>query len=177
MRTGYDLGNVLSTSGTEFLTNGDLSAAERIPGGFETVRASVAKHGPDNNWIVSACGLKVQGYSWDWLQREEFFAETGFRESRFSLPRTFEPGEVASSLVKNGVLFCEKRQYKAAIAELLGLEAFVDDRIKILLSLPDCVRVRIAFQPRPDELANLNDPRITVVRNWDEAREILGLNA
>ncbi|HYG83801.1 MAG TPA: hypothetical protein VD907_02915 [Verrucomicrobiae bacterium] len=175
MRIGFDLGNVLCASDTEFLTKGDLTAAQRIPGGFETVAAAVAQNGPESNWIVSACGPRVQGFSGKWLRQEGFFTLTGFHESCFALPRRFELDKVAASLRENHVLFCEKRPHKAIIAAVLGLEAFVDDRIQVLQELPDCVRLRIAFRPKAEELAKLDDDRIVVVQDWLEVRELLEL--
>ena len=177
MRIGFDLGNVLCTSDTEFLTTGDLSAAERIPGGFETVAAAIAQNGPNSTWIVSACGLRVQGFSWKWLCEEDFFALTGFHKSTFALPRRFELEAATPSILESHVLFCEKRPHKAIIAGILKLEAFVDDRIKVLQELPDCVGLRIAYQPKTEELDSLNDNRIKIVSNWSEVRELLGLTA
>jgi hypothetical protein len=179
-RIGFDLGNTLVHSDTEFLRTGDLALARRIPGAFETVAASIAQNGADNNYIVSMCGVKVQEYSWEWLSEENFFALTGFHKNRYALPRRFELEEVTPSTLENHVLFCEKRPHKAIIAEILGLEAFVDDRIKVLQGMPGRVETCVALQPTPAELALLNperDKRIVVAQNWFEAHEILGLAA
>lgn len=177
-KTGFDLGQTLCESNTEYLKTGDQTLAARIPGAFETVAASVEQNGANNNYIVSTCGVKVQGYSWDWLGEEDFFALTGFHESHFALPRRFELEEVIPSILKSHVLFCEKRPHKAIIADILGLDTFVDDRIKVLQEMPKRVELCVAHRPKPEELALLDsehDKRIVVVQNWSEAREVLGL--
>lgn len=180
-RTGFDLGQTLCESNTEYLKTGDQTLAARIPGAFEAVAASVEQNGADNNYIVSTCGMKVQGYSWEWLDREEesFFALTGFHRSRYALPKRFDLDEATlSSIRTNHVLFCEKRPHKATIARILELDAFVDDRIKVLQEMPDCVEVCVAHRPTSEELDLLDserDKRIVVVQNWAEAREVLGL--
>lgn len=177
-KIGFDLGQTLCKSNTEYLKTGDQTLAARIPGAFETVAASVEQHGADSNYIVSTCGVKVQGYSWGWLSEEDFFALTGFHRSRYSLPRRFELEEVTPSILTNHVLFCEKRPHKALIADILGLDAFVDDRIKVLQEMPECVEVCVAHRPTPAKLDLLDserDKRIVVVQNMSEAREVLGL--
>lgn len=180
-RIGFDLGQTLCESNTEYLKTGDQTLAARIPGAFEAVAASVEQNGADSNRIISMCGVKVQGYSWDWLNEEDFFVLTGFHRSRYALPKRFDLDEATlASIRTNQVLFCEKRPHKAIIADVLGLDAFVDDRIKVLQEMPERVVTCVALRPTPEELDLLDskqDKRIIVVQNWSEAREALGLPA
>ena len=154
MRVGIDNGNVLCESDTDYLRHGDLNAAREMPGGFDTVMRLVQTHGAGNIWIVSKCGPRVQNLSWDWFMRQNLFARTGLSPTRYNLPPNFQSMQrdrLQQSLLDRHVLFCRERSDKAAIAEILSLEAFVDDRLPILCSLPACVRLRIWFGPTSQE--------------------------
>ncbi len=181
MKVGIDNGNVLCESDTDYIRKGDLSAAREIPGGFDTLTRLVQVNGADNIWIVSKCGQKVQDLSWQWFKQHKLFERTGLTPTRYNLPPdylTMDPEHLHWLLTSHRTVFCQDRIDKAFIAESLGLEAFVDDRLQILGSLPPYVKIRILFRPKPQEVKrhqHLLDDRIHIVHSWTEAAPFLGL--
>lgn len=65
----------------------------------------------------------------------------------------------------------EQRPDKAPVADRLGLDAFVDDRLDVLTTLGDGVRTRVLFGPQP--VAVTLSAGVGTALGWREVLAIL----
>lgn len=154
-RIGVDIGKVLcggdtdDSAGTPTMFGPDFLHTPEVPGGFsalaDLVSAGHALH------LVSKCGERVQ-------QRTELWLEEHRAYDRIGLDRC-------------AVHFVRKREDKAPVARLLRLDAFVDDRLEVLLTFDAQVRTRVLFGPQP---AGQDIPAgVAVALGWSQALVVL----
>lgn len=148
---GIDIGRVLISAGegpgdTSFLgsTEDASMATPPMPGAFAAVAALVEAF-EGRVHLVSKCGTNVERRSLRWLARHRFHEETG--------------------LLARHVHFCRERREKAGIALRLGLDAFVDDRVDVLLPMAGTVALRVLFGPQ----TRLAPPGLVHAVDWAAA--------
>src|SRR5689334_18913640 len=82
-RLGIDIGRVIIHDGgpdTSFAsagTNLEAVEARAMDGALDTIARLVRCFSPENVWLVSKCGQKVERRSRLWLARHRFFETTG----------------------------------------------------------------------------------------------------
>ena len=116
---GVDVGRVLvggDGPDTSFLgvPLAEAMNARPIDGAIEAL-AVLFEHTAGHLYLVSKCGPSVEKKTLAWLDHHRVYARTGLLPSR--------------------VHFCRERPEKARIAARLGLRAFVDDRLDVLLPM------------------------------------------
>ncbi len=132
-RIGVDIGKVLcggdtdQAAGTPTMFGPDFLLTPEIEGGVDAVAALIATGHAVH--LVSKCGPGVQRKTEMWLDARDVFTRTGL------------PAE--------NVHFVRQRPDKAPVADRLGLDAFVDDRLDVLTTLRAGVRTRVLFGPQP----------------------------
>jgi hypothetical protein len=134
---GIDIGRVIISatdssgrSDTSFLSGNDERALETAPseGAFEAIAGLVSAF-EGRVWLVSKCGPRIQALTRRWLERRDFFGQTGLAPER--------------------VRFCLKRPEKREHCEAIGATHFVDDRIDVLTHLVGLVPHLFWFGHQP----------------------------
>lgn len=118
-RVGIDFGNTIGRIETHRGWE-----REPFPHAIEMIAHFVAKFGANNVFIVSKANKAMQDLTLVWLEKHNFYAETGF--------------------LKENVLFVFEHADKAQVAKRLGLSIFLDDHIKVvryLAPLPSVHRI------------------------------------
>lgn len=140
MILGVDCGNVILEQMNGTPVPGAISALARV--------AQSGAVAPEEIWIVSKCGPRVQALTCKWLNDLDFWSETG--------------------IPKGNIRFCLKYYEKAPICKELGITHFIDDRPKVL----DClvtVGTCYAFNPMPESLCDYQrETPLVIVNSWDE---------
>lgn len=114
-RFGVDFGGVICRSegqDTASFFGANYLDVPASPGAFAAVAALVSFCGKENVFIVSKAGSKISARSLEWLDKFEFFEQTGME--------------------RKNVHFCRERPQKGDIARELQLTHFVDDAIENL---------------------------------------------
>lgn len=147
-RLGVDIGRVLihgDGPDTSFVggTDDDALRTPPLPGALESL-ARLVELFEGRVWLVSKCGKRVEQRSRAWLAHHDAYARTGLAPER--------------------VLFCRDRADKAPLAQKLGLQLFVDDRVDILCSMEGLVAHRFLFGAERSPARGL-----TPVPGWAEA--------
>ncbi len=129
-RIGIDIGRVIIQGDgpdTSFVGGSDEEAlrAPAVDGAFASLARIVALFGPDDVFLVSKCGKRVEARTRTWLAHHRFFEATGIREENLR--------------------FCRAREQKAPICAELGIRFFVDDRIDVLAFMTAVVPYRFLF--------------------------------
>ncbi|OGL62540.1 hypothetical protein A3C09_00130 [Candidatus Uhrbacteria bacterium RIFCSPHIGHO2_02_FULL_47_44] len=159
-RLGIDIGKVIvdgarnDGTDTAFFSDNFLRTTA-LPGAFEVIHKLVAQFGPENVFLVSKCGPRVQEKSLTWLAHHNFWKQTGMN------PRAYR--------------FCLRRPEKAAICKTLGITHFIDDRAEILVSMQGIVTHRYMFNPTDRELQRYAEHMQgeQVVRSWQELEPLI----
>ncbi len=153
---GIDIGGVISDKLTDGrVTDASLASARPIEGSLESIARLVANFGPEDVFLVSKCGWRMQRRTKLWLRAIHFHSLT-----RIPVDHAW---------------FCLERREKSDICRELGVTHFVDDRLEIHGYLTG-VRHRFLFRPNEREIARHAAalPSVVRVENWDDAeREIL----
>ncbi|HJS83673.1 MAG TPA: hypothetical protein VJ742_12645 [Nitrososphaera sp.] len=156
-RVGFDIGGVLiraieDRSDTSFFSDNYLRTPP-VEGAFDAVRDIVAEIGPQNAYIISKCGEKIEAKTRNWLSWQSFDVHTKFDWEH--------------------ILYCRKRPDKAPLAKELELTHFVDDRLDVLVYM-DSVDHRLLYGEAPQIRPHLPEG-ITLVESWNEIKAyILG---
>jgi hypothetical protein len=132
-RFGIDVGGVITDrvndgTDTSFLSDNFL-ATTRVAGCFEAIARIVGALAPENVFVVSKCGKRVQEKAQAWLAHHRFYELTNFREEN--------------------IRFCLTRSEKAPICRDLCITDFVDDRIDVPRFMDGVVERRYLFAPAP----------------------------
>lgn len=134
LKVGLDIGGVI-VDGNSLLANATEGAEEelssdlhegfmaeegflrtpQVSGAFDGVAALVRKLGPENVFLVSKAGRKVEQKTREWLDAKQFFEKT--------------------SLLPENLIFCRERSEKAGICERLEISFMVDDHFDVLKHL------------------------------------------
>ncbi len=128
-RFGIDVGGVIidranDDTDTSFFSDNFL-ATTVTEGCFESVAHIVSALAPDDVFIVSKCGKRIQEKTLAWLAHHRFYERTGLKEAH--------------------VLFCLTRPEKAPICRDLRITDFVDDRADVLHHIAGIVERRFLF--------------------------------
>lgn len=148
-KLGVDIGRVIIQGDgpdTNFI-GGSEDEAMRAPameGVVEALALLVEQFRPENVWIVSKCGPRIEARSRAWLDRRRFFESTG-------IPRA-------------NIRFCKQRRDKAKICLDLGIGYFVDDRVDVLVPMAGIVPHRFLFGA-----TSSREPGIVAVPTWAAA--------
>jgi hypothetical protein len=120
---GIDIGRVIigaadpsGKADTSFI-GGSEAAALATPateGAFEAV-AQLVRAFEGRVWLVSKCGPRIQQLTRRWLERHDFYRQTGLRPDR--------------------VRFCLQRPEKRDHCAAIGATHFIDDRLDVLENL------------------------------------------
>lgn len=159
-RLGIDIGKVIidgarnDGTDTAFFSDNFLRTTA-LPGAFDTISKLVAQFTPENVFLVSKCGPRVQEKSLAWLAHHKFWEQTGMD------PKAYR--------------FCLQRSEKAGICKTLGITHFIDDRAEILVSMQGIVTHRYVFNPSDRELQRYADRMRgeQVVRSWAELEPLV----
>ena len=159
-RLGIDIGKVIIDSArndgtdTAFFSDNFLRTTA-LPGAFETIGKFVAQFEPENVFLISKCGLRVQEKSLAWLAHHNFWKQTGMN------PQAYR--------------FCLRRPEKAGICKALGITHFIDDRAEILVSMQGIVTHRYIFNPSDKELRRYANhlQGEQIVRSWTELEPLV----
>lgn len=136
VRIGIDIGKVIiggvsELPDTSFFSDNFL-ATPPIEDSFESIQLLAEEF---DIWLISKCGQKIQERSLVWLESYKFFEVTNVKPEQ--------------------VVFCRKRNEKAPIAESLGLEVFIDDRVDIITSMEGVVDHPILFSSWKETMGTL----------------------
>jgi hypothetical protein len=102
-----------------------MLATPEMAGSFSVIERLVDLFGA-RVWLVSKCGLRVQGRTLRWLEGHDFYRRTG-------LPAA-------------NVRFCLTRPDKRIHCEQLGLTHFVDDHPEVHAAIRGC-RPSVLLRP------------------------------
>lgn len=145
---GIDLGNTIHHKDE----NGERVP---MPDSFQIIKELVGK--VKKVYIVSRVDEEQKRRAKIWFEKHNFFQETG--------------------LTPEQVFFCEERPEKGPICKTLGVTHFIDDRVEVMLHMPDNV-VKILMKPRPSEFVNLSVYAVqkineaTIVNNWKDIQTL-----
>ncbi|MCX6714609.1 MAG: hypothetical protein NTX72_02245 [Candidatus Uhrbacteria bacterium] len=159
-RLGIDIGKVIidgarnDGTDTAFFSDNFLRTTA-LPGAFEVIGNFVSQFKPENVYLVSKCGLRVQEKSLAWLAHHKFWEQTGMNPNMYR--------------------FCLRRPEKAGICKALGITHFIDDRAEILVSMQGIVTHRYVFNPSDRELHTYADRMQgeQIVRSWTELEPLV----
>ena len=127
-----------------------------VQNSFSSIRKIVDLYNSENVYLVSKCGESVQKRTREWLNKYDFFSQTGVLESNIE--------------------FCLERKDKKGICEKLDIDIFIDDRFSVLVHLLDLEKL-ILFNPNEIELTEFNNfdkkEKFNIVSNWEEILELI----
>ncbi len=105
-------------------------------------------------YLVSKCKGKTQVRTRHWLDRIHFSEETG--------------------VPADHVFFCETREGKAPICEILGVTHFIDDRLEVL-GYMKTVSKKFLFRPNNSEISRNSQHVNSVIRveSWQELLNVI----
>lgn len=135
-RLGIDIGRVIIDGpahpggGDTAFFHGDeasLLATPEVAGAIETIRRLVT-HFEGRVWLVSKCGIRVEGRTRRWLDGHDFFTRTG--------------------LSHRNLRFCRTRPDKRVHCLQLGLTHFVDDHPQVHEAIRGVVAYQYFFGPQ-----------------------------
>ena len=158
-KLGLDFGKVImgavinGRQDTSFLgtTFDEAMKSPATEGAIEAV-AELVDAFKGNVWIVSKCGPSVENKTRAWLKHNHFYRETGLKNANLR--------------------FCRKRPEKAPICQQIGITAFVDDRLDVLIHMEGIVSDLYLFGEQPPNQSKIDS--ITAVKDWEEVlQEIL----
>lgn len=152
-RIGVDLGGVVIDGRNDTMFTERFLETPEVDGAFAALSRLV-----EAGWevfVVSKCGQRMEDASRLWLLDRGFYGRTGVLPER--------------------VRFCRRRPEKGVIAEELGLDAFVDDRLDVLRAVLPQVTTAVLFDPRrdPSTVDAVLASQVTTVRTWDQALRAL----
>jgi len=104
-RVGIDFGETI----------GRIADDEPLPFAFEMIMHLISKFGAENNFIVSKAGPDMERRTLEWLDRNDFYSQTGFLKSK--------------------VIFVREYHEKAGIVQANNINIFIDDSVKVVRSL------------------------------------------
>jgi hypothetical protein len=151
-RLGVDFGRVINHvpshpdgEDTAFL-NGGFDAAMRTPAspGTYEVLSRLTELFEGRVWIVSKCGERIQERTLQWLNHNDFWAQTGISPAN--------------------ARFCRKRPDKALHCKELQITHFVDDRRDVLSHLRGLVDHLYLFGPQKAEAPDW----VTATPTWTD---------
>lgn len=151
---GVDIGKVIVAGDTDspersMFGKGFLQSPE-VDGAVEILKYLVSSPRWVQIYLISKCGEDMQKRTLSWLESHDFYGRTG--------------------IARENVHFCRERSDKAGIAKRLSVTHFIDDRIDILKSMPQQVRIKILFDPE-NKTKTRDD--MAIARNWQEVYSIL----
>lgn len=118
-RLGIDFGRVIQGAAlpdggadTVFLSGGHEEAMRTPPtdNAFEVLNRLVNRFG-GRAWVISKCGPRVEERTRQWLERHNFYGQTG--------------------VPSKNVRFCRRRADKAVHCAELGITHMIDDRLEV----------------------------------------------
>ncbi|MEP6697751.1 MAG: hypothetical protein ABJA34_12875 [Pseudonocardiales bacterium] len=136
-RLGVDIGRVIidgprhGSADTAFFTGGLAEALRTpaVPGAFDALAELTARF-DRRVWLISKCGVRIEGRSLAWLDHHDFYRRTG--------------------IPADNVRFCRRRVDKAPICAGLAITHFIDDRVDVLAALRNIVPQLFLFRtPAP----------------------------
>jgi len=140
MKLGVDCGNVILEQMNGTPVRGAIDALAEI--------AQSGVFTPENIWIVSKCGPRVEGLTLGWLKALDFWHITG--------------------IPHGNIRFCREYHEKGSICEGLGITHFIDDRPEVLdclVTVGNCY----AFNPSQKALRKYQrETPLVIVKSWDE---------
>lgn len=139
MKIGLDCGGVLGPLASDTAEKDDLGLAPPFAGAVDGVKAIVKKHGQENVYVVSRAGWKMRKKTMAWMKRHGIVGE--------------------GAILEANVHYCFERAEKQQVCEKLGIEFMVDDRLEILHQLRGQVQHLIAFNQKPEYVAEYPDCR------------------
>jgi hypothetical protein len=155
---GIDFGGVIipaaitDVSHRDMFLDGNLDDAIKtapLAGCMEGLRALVSLF-LGNVWIISKASRQTEEKTWAWIKHHRLAEITGIDLTR--------------------VRFCRERSVKADICREIGVSHYIDDQLRVLELLRDCVRYRLWFTSGPSETPL---PGLVTVQDWPHAvREI-----
>ncbi len=151
---GVDIGKVIITGDTDSpdrsMFGKDFLQSPEVEGAVEILKYLVSSPRWVQVYLISKCGEDMQKRTLSWLEAHDFYNRTG--------------------IARENVYFCRERSDKAGIARRLSVTYFIDDRIDVLKSMPQQVRVKILFDP-DNKVKTRND--MAIARDWQEVYSIL----
>ncbi len=153
-RIGIDIGNVISTHDTDTPGVQRITLVE-MPHAAQVIARIAEDFKPENVFLVSKCGPKVQIRTRRWLQETRFCERAGIDPLH--------------------VIFCIHRKDKARIADELKLTHFIDDRLEVLSYMVNAVKRLIAFNPTENEKRQFLHvlPHVREVIDWIDVEGII----
>ena len=144
-------------SDTDFLRGPNYLNARETRNCFPVLRELVAKYGAPHVAIVSKCGRGTQQRTLEWLDHNKVYAQTG--------------------ILPANVYFCRMVEEKGPICLKLGLDVFIDDRLKVLYHIhkvdPGVLQILFGNQERDRREFAHHLSRVRHALDWDEVGEIL----
>lgn len=157
-KLGVDIGGVIIenhdvSADTSFMSKNYLLTPATANSFLELKKLNEGRF-QDRVYLVSKCGPSVQSKTRKWLKHNNFYESTGLTEDK--------------------VHFCLERREKAEISRMLGLTAFVDDRLEILGYLKHMKDLYL-FKPQQEEVEENREhlPLVKVVSSWTELGTLL----
>lgn len=141
-RVGIDFGETI----------GRIDEDEPLPYAFEMIRHLVSKFGEENNFIVSKAGPDMERKTLEWLDRNNFYSQTGF--------------------LKSNIIFVREYHEKAVVVQAYDINIFIDDSVKVVRSLslvPSMKRIFWMHAKARDILLISKEyrHRIAIVHGWN----------
>ena len=124
-----------------------------LPNALESISKLVNLYRAENIFIISRCPEYAEVVIAQWLDRQKFFTNIGFKRSN--------------------VFFCRERADKAPIVKRLQITYFIDDHIDVLDAMKDIVANRILFTGGSNHPKTETDENITVLDNWNSIFEYI----
>ena len=137
-------------------TIGEVEKDDPYPNSFSVLRFLLHRYGLDNIYIISKAREAMQQKTQKWLEKNNFFEETGFKKSNF--------------------IYCQTYEEKAVLVKKYQINVFIDDHIKVvqvLAPLDQVIKI-IWFNPN----ANLKliekkyRMKIVNVTKWDKVIKV-----
>ncbi len=161
LRIGIDFGKVISKAGndgtaTSFFGSNYLNAPTN-PGAIEVIILLCQKYGAENIYIISKCGAKMEAKTREWLEYNRFYAQTG--------------------ILPENVLFCREVEEKGPLCVTHSIDAFIDDRLKVLYYIhqaePSIIQILFGNERRDREEYKHHLPHVLQAQTWQDVVPLL----